>query len=242
MINTRTPKLYLDKNEDHLEYFTVLFISFLQGAFKGREPGNLRWCEDTDKTEILICDQSNMVTDRYLPKIVTVRGPTVPMPMFFGDVVDENPFSRAVRRSLLMESSITFHCIAKFGIETQYLAQQVQQYLHAHYLVLHRRGLHKLDRVLNISPETPAGQVFNPETTISEAVLIAVTCRFWYRHTIIATPSDNPAAREIENYIGTSMNGRQVVDKTTIRPKEIGRESENPTTLTDHQYPPTTKI
>lgn len=242
MITTRTPSLYIDKNKDHLKYFTVLFIAFLQGAFKERDPGDFKWSQDADKTEIFICDQSNMVTDRYLPKIVTVRGPTVPMPMFFHDVAEENPFSRAVKRTKLLESSITFHCIAKFGIETQYIAQQVQEYLDSHYLLLHRAGLHKLDRVLNISPETPAQSVFAPETTISEAVLIAITARFWYRHTTVTTPSDLPAAREIENYIGASMNGKLVSEKSVVRPKDIGRPSENPTTLSDNQFPPIEKI
>lgn len=242
MFSPKTPPLHLDKNKDHLKYFTVLFIAFLQGAFKGRDPGDFKWCEDTDKTELVICDQSNMLTDKYVPRIVTVRGSTTPLPMFLKDFNDEDRSIGSIKRSLLMESSITFHCIAKIGIETQYIAQQVQEYLHAHYLLLHRKGLHKLDRTLNISPETPANAVFSPEV-LPEGVLIAVTARFWYRHTIITTPSNLPAAREIEHHIFAAINGvDELKSKSNILSAHPGVDSKNPEIKIDIQSPPVEKI
>ena len=241
MFNPQYAPRYVDRNRDHLQYFTVLFISFLQGCFSGREQGDFRWCGDLDKTEIVIADQNNMITDKYLPRIITVRGQTTPLPIFIKDFCEEDPATRAEKRSKLMDSSITFHCIAKLGIEAQYVAQQVQEYIDAYYKILHRKGIHKTNRTLSISPETPANAVFNPEV-VPEGVLIMVTCQFWYRHTFTVTPSDLPAAREVENYITASIGGKEQSTVSTIRPSHIGVDSKNPDTKLDIQTPPLIKL
>ena len=241
MFNPQYAPRYLDKNKDHLQYFTVLFISFLRGCFSGREQGNIRWCEDMDKTEIVIADQNNMVTDKYLPRIITVRGQTMPLPIMMKDFCEEDPATRAQKRSKLMDTSITFHCIAKLGIEAQYLAQQVQEYIDAYYLVLQKKGIHKINRTMNISPETPANAVFNPEV-VPEGVLIMVSCQFWYRHTFTVTPSNLPAAREVENYVSASIGGQQKSTLSTVRPEHMGVSSTNPDTKLDIQKPPVERL
>jgi hypothetical protein len=231
----------LDKNKDHLQYFTVLFISFLRGCFSGRVQGDFRWCEDMDKTELVIADQNNMITDKYLPRIITVRGQTTPLPIMIKDFCEENVATRAEKRSKLMDSSITFHCIAKLGIEAQYIAQQVQEYIDAYYRVLHNMGIHKINRTLSISPETPANAVFNPEV-VPEGTLIMVTCQFWYRHTFTVTPSNLPAAREVENYVTAAIGNKEQSTLSTIRPSHMGVSSENPDTKLDLQKPLVEKL
>ena len=93
MILTRNSDIKLDRNRDHLKYYTMLFIAFLQGYFKQNDQGQFRWSDDLEQTEIVICDQDADLTDKYLPRIVTVRGPSSPLPMWFGD--EGEPYTNA---------------------------------------------------------------------------------------------------------------------------------------------------
>lgn len=216
MINTRRPDVLLDRNEDHLKYYTMLFLAFLQGYFKQQDPGKFRWSPDLESTEVAIVDQANDLTDKYLPRIVTVRGPSIPLPMVFNDEGEPyNPATGAVKRTVLIQSSITFHCIARTGLEAQALAYQVYKAIHGYYKTLQQFGMHKVFRNLQISPETPANAVFSPEV-ISEGRLIMVTCNFIYRNTTLTTPSNAPAARNLLLHMKTVMTVPGTKNETEV--------------------------
>lgn len=207
MIQTRRADIKLDRNKDHLKYYTMLFIAFLQGYFKLRDQGDYRWSPDLDKTEVVIADQDNGLPDSPIPRVITVRGPSVPLPMVFND--EGEPYNHATgarKRTILIQSSITFHCIARTGLETQQLAYQVYGAIHQYYLTLQQFGIHKVFRNIQISPETPANSVFPPEV-ISEGRLIMVTCGFIYRNTIVSTPSTLAAAKDLKVHMGLAMTG-----------------------------------
>jgi hypothetical protein len=205
VIHVRTPDLLLDKHEDHLKYYTMLFIAFLQGYFKENKQGKFRWSPDLNQTEIVICDQDNLLTDAYIPRIITVRGPSVPAPMTFNDMGDQyNAATGAIKRVLLVQSSITFHCISKTGPEAQNIAYQVMKAINAYYLTLQKWGIHKVMRNVQLSPETPAGAVFNPEI-FPEGRLVMATTQFWYLLTLRMTPAESPAAKSLDLFIDASM-------------------------------------
>lgn len=205
MIHVRTPDLVLDKHEDHLKYYTMLFITFLQGYFKQNKQGKFRWSSDLNQTEIVICDQDNLLTDTQIPRIITVRGPSVPAPMTFNDIGDQyDAATGAIKRVLLIQSSITFHCIAKTGPEAQNIAYQVMKGINAYYMTLQKWGIHKVMRNIQVSPETPAGAVFNPEI-FPEGRLVMATVQFWYLLTMRMTPAEAPAAKSLNLYINSAM-------------------------------------
>ena len=217
MILTRNSDIKLDRNRDHLKYYTMLFIAFLQGYFKQNDQGQFRWSDDLEQTEIVICDQDADLTDKYLPRIVTVRGPSSPLPMWFGD--EGEPYNNATgakKRTILIQSSITFHCIAVTGLEAQQLAYRVYRAIHEYYMTLQRFGIHKVIRSMQISPETPANAVFSPEV-ISEGRLIMVTVPFIYRNTIVSTPSNFAAARELSLHMQISMTTPGTKNEAAIK-------------------------
>lgn len=225
MINIRTPDIKLDRNRDHLKYYTMLFIAFLQGYFKENEPGKFKWSEDLEKTELVIVDQDNNLTDKYLPRIVTVRGPSMPLVMNFNDFADQyDAATGRTKRSILIQSSITFHCIAKTGPEAQELAYQVYLAINAYYITIQKWGVHKVFRNINISPETPSGAVFNPEV-YPEGRLIMCTVQFIYRNTFYNTSTALPAAKNIDLFINSALG---VQDLKKVMPDKIGVEFKEP--------------
>jgi len=205
MINLRHKDVKLDRNQDHLKYYTLLFVVFLQNYFKLSDVGKFKWSPDIDKTEVLIADQDNGLPDSPLPRVITVRGPSIPLPMTFNDEAEPyNPFIGAKKRTRLIQTSITFHCIARTGLETQELAFKVHRAIDDYYMTLQQFGIHKVFRNAQMSSETPANAVFSPEV-ISEGRLIMVTYSFIYRNTTVSTPSNAPAAKMFTTNLKTAI-------------------------------------
>ncbi len=221
MIQTRTSDLKLDRNKDHLKYYTMLFIAFLQGIFKENEEGQFKWSPDLEKTEILISDQDTILPDKYLPRIVTVRGPSAPLILYFNDENERNHQTGTEKRTQIIQSSITFHCIAKTGIEAQQLADNIYRSINIYYKTLQQWGLHKIMRNPQISPETPANSVFSPEV-ISEGRLVMITYTFFYRWTYTNTRSDLPAATSLKFYLNSALGNGELKDVKVANPQHPG--------------------
>lgn len=189
----------LERHTDPLFYYTKLFIVFLQGIFKNRDEGDFKFNEDANTTEILIADQANGFTDTNQPRIITARGPVSMLPLYMNDMVTRDNL-QIKKRTILVQTSMTFNVIAKFGLEAQKIAWIVAHALSDYYLTLQQFGIHKVFRSITVSPETPSGAVFSPEV-VPEGVLIQVTVPYVIRWTITQSPTDKFAARELNTYI-----------------------------------------
>lgn len=205
----------------------MLFIAFLQGIFKENEQGQFKWSEDLEKTEILISDQDTILSDKYMPRVVTVRGPSMPMILYFNDENEKNHQTGTEKRTQILQSSITFHCIAKTGIEAQQIADNIYRAINTYYKTLQQWGLHKIMRNPQISPETPANSVFSPEV-ISEGRLVMITYTFFYRWTYTTTRSDLPAATALKFFLNSAMGNRELKDLKDASPKHPGVSFDQP--------------
>lgn len=228
MIPIRKAPLKLDRFRDPYKYFNVVFISFLQEIFKNQDEGNFKFSEDVTKTEIIIADQMNLLREE-IPRIIAARGEDYLMPLSLDDFVERQDQTGARKRSLLVQSSITFNCLARVGLEAKELAWLVTFYLNAYNTTLNKFGIHKILRNnIRISPETPANAVINPETKY-ECTLVCVTVPFIYRNTFIMTPSDFPVARDLKMSIGYAVgeDENKILENAKADPVGIEKQQTN---------------
>jgi hypothetical protein len=217
MIRAKTAPYTKERYEDPLKYFTSVFLSFLQEVCKNNEVGNYKYSDDLDKTEIIIADQANMLREE-LPRIISARGPVNVMPLSVDDFIEEEDGTSIVKSSHFIQTSLSFNCLAKLGLEAQKIAWLVATVINDYHRLLNTFGIHKILRnSISISPETPATAVTSPETKY-ECSLIIVTVPFIFRHTFIKTPVNAPAAYDIK----LKMNSSLGILETDIKPDHIG--------------------
>ncbi len=199
MTNVADP---IGKGEDPLYYYTLVYLSFLQGLFRTFPTGAWKYSEDDEITEIIIADQASK-TREEIPRIITMRGPAQFYPLSFYNILDRDTKTEQKHTSFLICSSMAINCIAKNGIEAQKLALTVANGIVVFKHLLQTKGFHKIDHALIIGPETVAQAIFSPEV-IPEGVMVTVQSPFYIRYTIRATPTDNPLLKGINTYM-TSM-------------------------------------
>jgi len=202
LLTQNTPQA-LERWRDPLYYFTLLYLSFLQGIFKQREEGNYRWSEDEELTEIIIADQVTNVKET-VPRIITARGPAQFMQLFCDDMVTRQLKRDERKRTALISIPMTFSIIAKIGVETQELAFFTAHNIWAHRILLQQHGIHKIDRNFSMSPETPTNAIFAPEV-VPEGVMISLVVPFYIRWTSTMVPNDAPKLHDIETYLRTRL-------------------------------------
>ncbi len=214
----------LKRDADPLLYYTKLFLVFLQGIFKNRDEGDFKWVDDIGKTEILLADQANNYTDTNQPRIITARGPVSFMPMYMDDMITRGT-DMVKKRTILVQTSMAFNCIAKFGLEAQKIAFIVAHALSDYYLLLQQNGIHKVIRSISVSPETPSGAVFSPEV-VPEGVLVQVSIPFIIRWTTLSGPTDKAAARELQTFINGQRGFNK--DETIAKQPQVMKELNPP--------------
>ena len=201
---TQTPPLTSERWKDPLYYFTLLFLSFLQGLFKQREEGRYRWSEDAELTEIIIADQITN-TKETVPRIITARGPAQFITIACDDMLSKSFRTDERKRLALISVPMTFNVIAKIGLEAQELAFFVADNIWEHRILLQQHGIHKIDRNFSISPETPTGAVFAPEV-VPEGVMVSVVVPFIVRWKSTTVPNDAPKLHEITTYLKEKLS------------------------------------
>lgn len=189
----------LERWRDPLYYFTLLWLSFLQGLFKERDEGSYKWSDDDELTEIVIADQITNVKET-VPRIITARGPAQFVTLFCDDMVRRSLKKNERKRTALISMPMTFNIIAKIGVEAQELAFFTAHNIWAHRVLLQQHGIHKIDRNFSMSPETPTGAIFAPEV-VPEGVMVSLIVPFFVRWTVTTAPNDAPKLHELDTFI-----------------------------------------
>ena len=189
----------IPRERDPLFYFTLLFLSFIQGLFKQRPEGEYKYSEDENITEIIIADQVTAAKET-VPRIITARGPANYITLFCDDMVKRSLKKDERKRTSLLSIPMTINCIAKLGIEAQELAFFIAHNIWSHRVLLQQHGIHKIDRNFSISPETPTDAIFAP-SVVPEGIMVSLIVPFIVRWTVTTVPNNAPKLREIDNYI-----------------------------------------
>ena len=189
----------IPRERDPLFYFTLLFLSFIQGLFKQRPEGEYKYSEDENITEIIIADQVTAAKET-VPRIITARGPANYITLFCDDMVKRSLKKDERKRTSLLSIPMTINCIAKLGIEAQELAFFIAHNIWSHRVLLQQHGIHKIDRNFSISPETPTDAIFAP-SVVPEGIMVSLVVPFIVRWTVTTVPNNAPKLREIDNYI-----------------------------------------
>jgi len=216
----------IPRERDPLFFFTLLFLSFIQGLFKQRPEGEYKYSEDENITEIIIADQVTAAKET-VPRIITARGPANYMTLFCDDMVKRSMRTDERKRTSLISIPMTINCISKMGVEAQELAFFIAHNIWSHRILLQQHGIHKIDRNFSISPETPTDAIFAP-SVVPEGIMVSLIVPFYVRWTVTTVPNNAPKLREIDNYIknklAPTLTGKDIPEKDSPPAIAISRE------------------
>lgn len=209
----------IKRESDPLFYFTLLFLSFIQGLFKLRPSGSYKFSEDEQLTEIIIADQVTAAKET-VPRIITARGPAQFMTMFCDDMTRRSMKTDERKRTSLLSIPMTINCIAKSANEAQELAFFVAHNIWTHRILLQQHGIHKIDRNITLSPETPTDAIFAP-AVVPEGIMVSVVVPFIVRWTVITYPNDSPKTRQIDSFMRQKLGPNKIakdIAETSVEP------------------------
>lgn len=167
--------------QDRLQIASRAWILWLQGIFSYKEPGDHRWDENPELSEIYIASSEPQGSEGGLtrPRVIVTRG-TIgwaslsyaqrSMPMFGSS--NSETFSDL--------ASVTFQitCVAQEGLEAQQIAWDVFRLIPVFKVGIQKLArLHGISNGIQMSPETPHGQMYKASPTPEwKAVQVTVPC------------------------------------------------------------------
>jgi len=175
--------------DDRLYLATRAWILFLQGIFKSRPSGSHHWRENPDETEILIYSHNatDLPSNNLRPVITALRGSAVSSGLSRDGVISQDFAGENRVYSDIINSSMTFNCIAREGVEAQSLAYAILSMVPVFKKSLQRLGkMHWIGNNIQVTPETRHGAVY-PGSSFPEWRIVQVLIPFRVVETISAT-------------------------------------------------------
>jgi hypothetical protein len=186
-------------SEDQLAFYTNVFIKFLQLIFNRFEPGNYRWSEDPNNTEILITDQSPIAMEavQKKPHFVVMRGAAgnagLALDLFSGG----DSFSGRRDYTDLVAATVTVNALSMEGREAQRLAATARHFIQAFRRDIMRGGKVHWIGPLSVGPESPPGSIVTGGSTPG-VIAVTLTVPFYYQDFWSVEPVDNLLLKAID--------------------------------------------
>lgn len=138
-----------------LYHLTRVFLQFLQGLFEQREAGDYRWSDDEKLSDIGITDQVPIPRERVeqKPQIVTMRGQAQFANLTLDQMRSVNMMTGEKERTDLVACTMTINCVAKNGVEAQYLAWECMESIRELKDLLQKARMHKVGDEISMGPE-----------------------------------------------------------------------------------------
>jgi hypothetical protein len=192
--------------EDPFQFYTKVYLLFLQGLFNQFPSGSYRWTNDPKSSEIMITDQAPIPRDslEQRPAIVTIRGAAQWANMTLDNVRNVDPVTGKKTRTDLIPCTMTLNCLAGAGPEAQRIGWIVMRHLRTFKELLQRNRIHKVGDNVSISPETPPGALVSPEAD-AETVNVVVSSPFFFQWTEEVSPTDAHVVQSIEAHIHAQL-------------------------------------
>jgi hypothetical protein len=230
--------------DEPLDYFTRVYLIFLQGLFKQMPEGSWKWSEDEKLTEIVITDQAPYPRDRLeqRPAIVTMRGPAQFANLSLDNMRNIDWVTGSKERTDLVACTMSIVCLAKLDTEAQKIGWLVMRHLRTFKVMLQKYGrFFKIGDEVSIGPASPpTGAVVTGEAD-SEVMMLTVQSPFFFQWTEREEPKDAVMAREIDTFMSTQLappdttgvRQQTVYRRPTVRGMPIGGTSITPGHVSD---------
>lgn len=144
-----------------LRHVRVLFVSFLQGLFAKAPPGSFRWEEDSEKTEIVIRDESpiNVNTVEKRPAINITLGTVQFFSLGMDDLISYDFDTGRKVKSVLVPGTVSINCCSRSDIECHDLAWVISEHIWLLRELFLKMGFFELGRGNQITPPSAAGSI-----------------------------------------------------------------------------------
>lgn len=176
-------------SENPLLHATRLCLSFLQGLFAQAPDGHFRWVDDTERTEIIITDESPLQSETInkRPAIVTVRSP-----MAFAGIALEQLQSMSIRtgeriHTDMIAGHMTFNCLSSRKVEAEQLGWLVGRHLWILHRIFLQAGFHKFGERIQILAASPAEAIVHGDSK-GEILNVPVVVPIFFQWTEKITP------------------------------------------------------
>lgn len=148
--------------DDRLYLATRAWILWLQGLFSQRPPNMYKWSENDTESEILIYDHNPTSTEQTnkRPFITTRRGVATLMGSSRDQTMTRDFSGDNVLYSDIMQTSMSFTCVAREGIEAQEIAYLVSRMIPVFKASIQKAGrIHWISNQIQVFPETSHGEI-----------------------------------------------------------------------------------
>jgi len=145
---------------DPLYHSTRVLIGFTQGLFKQLPKGQYHWSPDPEVTEITITDQIPITTESlaYRPAILTIQGQASFLNSAMRSLETVNTHTGHHVFRDIIQSSVTFNCVSRSGVESSRLAWFLSSQIKALRVFLQRQGpFVRIGHDVILMGEQPAG-------------------------------------------------------------------------------------
>jgi hypothetical protein len=224
--------------EDPLFHFTKVFVKFLQLVFANFPPGDYRWAQDLETTELVITDQGSVNKDvvEKRPCISCMRGDAnwlnVSMDQFKSFDFDTGKRTHTD----LVSASMIYNCVSREGLEAQRLAWIAGYATRVLKRNLLRTGMHRVGENVGYSPEQDADQLIQD---VKGYKLVQVMVPFFFQDTYGIAPVDNLLLKDLDLRL-TSQAVSPPSSQPSLRPPAFGGRvlgTEKITSLTQRVTP-----
>jgi hypothetical protein len=192
---------------DPLYAATRGFLSFCQQIFKIRDAGSWKWSENPEESEILIADfESDVGSQGSLrPRIITQRAPAVVVNSGRDQVLSRNLGGTEQTLAFILQSSLTFNCISREGVEAQKLAYFLLKMIIAFKPTIMRIGdIHFISNQVTMLPETGHGELF-PGSSSPEWKVVRLIVPFAVQDTMKITEDFHSILRDVTTEIESGI-------------------------------------
>lgn len=190
-------------------FYTRVFCRFLQVMFSINDPGQYKWLDDEQNTEIFIGDVDAL--DREVlekrPAILVKRGAFKLGTLSFNQFMGRDPNNPAIKRFAdLNAGMVTFRCIAKRDTEASRIAWNAVMALRRTKAALQRAArIHRVAEDIDITEPTEPGALIMPESK-NETSLVSVFVPFFYRDAWSTQPADKLLLKRIDIALTSELN------------------------------------
>lgn len=164
-----------------LRELRAMFVNFVQGLFAGAPPGEYRWLEDENSTELVITNEMKIDPAVIMrrPGISFTRGPAQFYSLGIDDLMEYEMDIERKTKSALVPGTMNINCISRVMLECEDIAWWVAEYIWILRDLIMAQGLFDVGRTPQIgAPSTAGSLVANDQGDEFTVVTVSIPWQF----------------------------------------------------------------
>lgn len=188
-----------------LRELRAMFVNFVQGLFAGAPPGEYRWVDDDDNTELVITNEMKIDPEVIMrrPGISFTRGPAQFYSLGIDDLMEYDMDIERKTKSALVPGTMNINCISRVMLECEDIAWWVAEYIWILRDLIIAQGLFDVGRTPQIGAPSAAGSLVANDQG-DEFTVVAVSVPWQFARTSSYTPLGKRIVGGIELVQSTS--------------------------------------